>query len=155
MTYEEYTRREDAARKESANKKKAWLILGSMALVIGTCNYISRTHLENSILKKPQAGDYFVFTVKHYDRPYKLKAIKGDSMEFLIPRYAITDFRENHSESKVHELERNGMMYDTLFTIYLNTQVLENLKNNPDLSISLAGEEAHLKTMFGKSRTGF
>ena len=152
MTYEEYTRREDAERKAADTKKKIWIIFGSLALVIGTCNYIDRSRMENSILTQPEPGDYFVFTVKHHDRPYKLKAIQGDSMEFFIPRYETSDFRINRSEDRVRELEQDGKMYDSLFTLYLNKEVVENLRNNSNLSISLEGEEAHLKTVYGKSR---
>ncbi|OQP52909.1 hypothetical protein [Niastella populi] len=150
--YAEYVRKEEAERKEKTGKRKAWIILISLVVVVGTCNTLIRNHEKQKILTKPQIGDYFVFTFKKYDRPYKLKAIQGDSMEFFVPMYATSDFRDDKSESKVHELEKSGKMYTPLYTIYISTAEVEKLRNNEDATIVLDGEEAHLKTVYGKAR---
>ena len=151
MEYDEYIRQEEAAKKEKSSKRKAWLIFGSIALTIGTCNYINNSRMKEGVFTKPQVGDRFIFTVAGNDRPYKLKAFTGDSVEFFVPMYETSNWRENKSESKVSQLEQEGKMYTPALTIFLSKKTVENLRNEPNVTLP-GGEQAQLKTVYGASR---
>jgi hypothetical protein len=155
MTYEEYTRNEEAERQRKKGSRILWIVIGSFAALVATCNIIRETKTKNGILTTPEVGDYFVFSFKGHDRPFKLYAIKSDTMEFLIPQYEVSNWKEgdNGSESKARELEQNGKMYDSLFRVRIRKDVVENLHNDPN--ITLLGEQAQLKTVYGRSRVNF
>ena len=155
MDYEEYIRNENAERQKKKSSRIVWIAIGSFAALIATCNIIRETKTKNGILTTPEVGDHFVFTFKGHDRPFKLYAIKGDTMEFLIPQYEVSDWKEGErgSEDKAYELEKTGKMYDTLFRVRIRKDVVENLHNDPN--ITLLGEQAQLKTVYGRSRVNF
>ena len=69
-------------------------------------------------------------------------------MEFLIPQYEVAGWTEgeNGSQSKVRELEQEGKMYDSLFRVRIRKEVVENLHNDPN--ITLLGEQAQLTTVY-------
>jgi len=148
MEYEEYIRKENAERKRKKDSRIAWIIIGSFALTIATFNIITETKTKKGILAKPSVGDVFVFAVKGHSRPFKLYAIKGDTMEFLIPQYEVSGWKEGDdgSKRKVRELEQEGKMYDSLFRVRIRKQVVENLRNDPN--ITLLGEQAQLTTVY-------
>jgi hypothetical protein len=154
MEYDEYVRQEEVARKEKKNKWIVWSIIGAFALTIGTCNYLRESAMKEGIFTKPEVGDRFVFTVKGMDRPYKLKAFVGDSVEFYVPMYESYNWKGEKSQSKVSSLEQEGKMYHPALTIFLSKEAVENLKSNPKISLP-SGEQAILNTVYGRSRTKF
>ena len=148
MNYEEYIRNENAERQRKKSSRIIWIVIGPFAALIGTFNIITETKKNNGILTTPVVGDVFVFAVKGHSRPFKLYAIKGDTMEFLIPQYEVSGWEEgeNGSQSKVRELEQEGKMYDSLLRVRIRKDVVENLHNEPN--ITLLGEQAQLKTVY-------
>jgi hypothetical protein len=155
MEYDEYIRQEEAARKEKKNKWIVWSIIGGFAITIATCNILHETRMKEGIFTKPEVGDRFIFTVKGNDRPYKLKAFTGDSVEFFIPLYETSNWRENKSESKVSELEQEGKMYNPRVTMFLPKKTVENLRDAPNVILPPLNEQGQLKTVYGRSRTSF
>jgi hypothetical protein len=150
MNYEEYIRNENAERQRKKSNRILWILIGSFAATIATINIVHDTKMKNGILTTPEVGDVFVFSFKGHDRPFKLYAIKGDMMEFLIPQYEVHGWQEgeNGSEKKVRELIQEGKMYDSLFRVRIRKTVVENLHNDPN--ITLLGEQAQLKTVYGR-----
>lgn len=155
MEYDEYIKQEATARKAKKNNWIAWSIIGGFALTIGTCNYLRESRMKEGIFTKPEVGDRFVFTVKGNDRPYKLKAFTGDSVEFYVPLYETSNWKESKSESKVSKLEQEGKMYNEGFTMFLSKRTVENLRNDPNVLLPPLNEQARLKTVYGRSRTSF
>jgi len=83
-----------------------------------------------------------------------LKAIEGDTMEFLVPSYEFINFKFNKSESKVYELDRKGELYSTGYTIKINKYTIDKLRNNSKLGVRLNNSEVkvYLKNVFGRNR---
>lgn len=154
MEYDEYVRQEEAARKEKKNKWIVWSIIGAFALTVGTCNVLRESAMKEGIFTKPEVGDRFVFTVDKMDRPYKLKAFVGDSVEFYVPMYASYNWKGEKSESKVSDLEQDGKMYSPALTIWLSKAAVENLRTNPSITLP-TGEQAVLNTVYGRSRVNY
>lgn len=154
MEYNDYIRQEEAARKEKKNKWIVWSIIGGLALTIGTCNHLRESAMKEGIFTKPEVGDRFVFTVNKMDRPYKLKAFVGDSVEFYVPMYESYNWKGEKSQSKVSSLEQEGKMYTPALTIFLSKAAVENLKTDPTITLP-SGEQATLNTVYGRSRTNF
>jgi hypothetical protein len=154
MEYDEYVRQEAVARKEKKNKWIVWSLIGGFAITIATCNILRESAMKDGIFTKPEVGDRFVFTVDKMDRPYKLKAFVGDSVEFFVPMYVSPNWKGEKSQSKVYELEKEGKMYSPLLTIFLSKQTVENLKTNPNITLP-GGEQAVLNTVYGRSRVNY
>jgi hypothetical protein len=154
MEYDEYIRQETAAKKEKRNKWIVWSIIGGFAITIATCNILRESAMKEGIFTKPEVGDRFVFTVNKMDRPYKLKAFVGDSVEFFVPMYESPNWKGEKSQSKVYELEKEGKMYTPLLTMFLSKETVENLKTNPTITLP-GGEQAILNTVYGRSRVNY
>jgi hypothetical protein len=154
MEYDEYVRQEAVARKEKKNKWIVWSLIGGFAITIATCNILRESAMKEGIFTKPEVGDRFVFTVDKMDRPYKLKAFVGDSVEFFVPMYVSPNWKGEKSQSKVYELEKEGKMYSPLLTIFLSKQTVENLKTDPNITLP-GGEQAVLNTVYGRSRVNY
>jgi hypothetical protein len=61
--------------------------------------------------------------------------------------YEAYDFRgDDRAKRKLYELEKEGKMYDSLFRIRISKEVVENLHNDPNMT--LQGEEVQLKSVF-------
>jgi len=156
LTIEELEQIEAKEKAQRKNKRIMWIAILTPIILIATCNVYINTHQENAILENPEPGDYFVFSglIGKGDQPFKLKAIQGDTMEFLVPSYEFINFKFNKSESKVYELDRKGELYSTGYTIKINKYTIDKLRNNSKLGVRLNNSEVkvYLKNVFGRNR---
>jgi hypothetical protein len=140
---------------QKSTPKYVWLLILIPIVLIGTCNVYLNTHQENAILENPQPGDYFVFRglMGTGDQPFKLVAIHNDTMEFLVPRYELINFKINGSESTIYELDKKGELYYSQMVLELPKATVDSLIRNSSLAVKIKDRpNVYLKGVFGPHR---
>ena len=142
---------ENNAQQLKPKKNKTWIFILIPFLIIATCNYIINTRDENKIIENPVAGDYFVFRglLSKSDMPFKVKEIRNDTIEFLIPSYEYLDFNVSKSANKVRELDQENKMYSLGLTIKIPKSTVDSLRNNSNFSGRVLNHSnVYLKAVF-------
>lgn len=136
-------------------RSRTWIFIVVPFLAIATIISYSNIRRENAIIEHPQPGDYFVFRglLGSRDQPFKLKAIRNDTMEFYIPKYELLNFKPNRSERRVYQLDSEGKLFDSTSTLKMAKSTVDSLRKNSDLSVQwLNNRSIYLKNVFGSSR---